>query len=213
VRELPARFGAWGAVGLAHVRAGDVDSLLDRGMVGISLPAGALTTLEGLARCAPLLARLEKRSAPLLVHPGPAPWGPPSSGGTAVPYWWPALTRYVAQMNAAWHAFIAWGRPAHPHLRVVFVALGGGAPLHVERLSARGGPAHAAVDPLIFFDTSSYGGRALDAVVRCVGVDQLVHGSDRPVAQPLGGRPLGDAAQAAMRVHNPARLLWPAVAA
>ena len=206
---LGAPFGAWGAVALGRADAGaaDVDSLLDRGAVGIGLPAAALATRTGLARCAQVLGRLEARGAPLLVHPGPAPWGTRRRGADDVPGWWPALTAYVGQMNAAWHAFVAWGRPAHPALRVVFAMLAGGAPLHLERLDARGGPADAAHDRGLFYDTSSYGARAIDAMVRSVGIDQLVHGSDLPVIARPASAPLGEAAEVAMRVANPARLL------
>ena len=74
------------------------------------------------------------------------------------------------------------GRAAHPRLRVLFAALAGLAPLHAERLAARGGPADAAHDPLVFYDTSSYGPAALAAMRAAVGPDALVHGSDRPYA-------------------------------
>jgi 6-methylsalicylate decarboxylase len=110
-------------------------------------------------------------------------------------------------MNAAWHAFVAFGRPRHPRLRIVFAMLAGGAPLHSERLVARGGPAGATADERIFYDTSSYGVRAIDAVVRCTGVDQLVYGSDRPVVELGAAAPLGAAAQAAMVGPNVSRLL------
>jgi hypothetical protein len=124
-----------------------------------------------------------------------------------MPAWWPAMTGYVADMNAAWHAFAAFGRPRHPALRVVFAMLAGGAPLHGERLSARGGPAQALADPRVFYDTSSYGERTIDAVVRCVGIDQLVYGSDRPVIEAPAACPLGSAAGQAMVAANVARLL------
>jgi hypothetical protein len=94
-----------------------------------------------------------------------------------------------------------------------FAALAGGAPLHVERLAGRGGPAAAAFDPLTFYDTSSYGPRAIEAVGGVVGLDQLVHGSDRPV---LGAPPehgLGAAGDHALTATNPARLLTGAPAA
>ena len=123
--------------------------------------------------------------------------------------WWPAMTDYVAGMHAAWHAVVAYGRPGHPELRVVFAMLAGGAPLHVERLAVRGGPAERAIDRNLFYDTSSYGRRMIDAMVRVVGVDQLVHGSDRPVVAPLAPPgPLGEAAWEAMTRRNPARLLF-----
>jgi hypothetical protein len=206
-RELGSGFGVWGAVSLRPPEPDDVDALLDGGAAGISLPAGALSGPAGLDRCGALLERLERRDAPLLVHPGPGPWRPQPYGEDDAPGWWPAMTRYVADMSAAWHAFAAFGRPVHRHLRVVFAMLAGGAPLHAERLTARGGPASALADCRLFYDTSSYGLRAIDAVVRCVGIEQLVHGSDRPVVEAAPPALLGPAARAAMVGDNVARLL------
>ena len=184
--------------------------LLDAGAVGISLPAGALTGPAGLERCGALLERLERRDAPLFVHPGPGPWGESPYADLAAPGWWPAMTRYVADMNAAWHAFAACGRPQHPRLRVLFAMFAGGAPLHGERLTARGGPTDALADPRCFYDSSSYGARTIDALVRCVGIDQLVFGSDQPVVDSPGPSPLGKAAGDVMVARNVARLLHPA---
>jgi len=169
--------------------------------VGLSLPAGVLATAAGAAHARALLEALEDRDRPLLVHPGPAPATTP-----ALP-WWPPAVSYVAELHAAWHGFAAWGRPALPRLRVVFVALAGAAPLHVERLAGRGGPALAAFDPDTFYDTSSYGRRAIEAVGGVVGVDQLVHGSDRPVLAAPPDPELGPAGEHALTAVNPARLL------
>ncbi|HEY5144811.1 MAG TPA: amidohydrolase family protein [Solirubrobacteraceae bacterium] len=204
---LGVPFGVWGAVALDEPDGADVDALLDRGAAGISLPAGALASAQGLRHAAPLLAVLERRDAPLLLHPGPAPAR--AAGAAPEPAWWPALTTYVAELQAAWLAFAQWGRPAHPALRVVFAALAGGAPLHVERIGARGGPASAVHDPLVFYDTSSYGPRALEAAIRVVGLDALVHGSDAPVLalQQAPGHALGPGVRAALTLTNPARLL------
>jgi predicted TIM-barrel fold metal-dependent hydrolase len=86
--------------------------------------------------------------------------------------------------------------------------LAGGAPLHAERLAARGGPAHAALnDPHSFFDVSSYGARAVDAMLRIVGVDRLLYGSDRPVVAPPALDGLGTAVLHAIAEVNPARLV------
>jgi 6-methylsalicylate decarboxylase len=202
---LPAEFGAWAAPCVSEPDAAELAALLDRGFVGACLPAEAVATARGLARCGPLLEVLEARGAPLFVHPGPAP-GVAAIGAAdpSVPLWWPALTRYVAAMNAAWHAFAVFGRPAHPRLRVCFAMLAGLAPLHRERLVARGG--RTAADPDVFLDTSSYGPRAVDAVIRELGVEALAHGSDRPVALPAEPA-LGEAVELALRVRNPARLL------
>ncbi|HEX7290189.1 MAG TPA: hypothetical protein VF250_03590 [Conexibacter sp.] len=205
VDALPGRFGAWGAVQLAEPDPADVDALIARGVAGLSLPATALATPAALERVGPLLARLEAHDAPLFVHPGPIA-GDGGRGAAGLPAWWPVLTGYVAQMQAAWLTFAHAGRRAHPRLRVLFAMLAGGAPLHVERLAARGGPAGAVRDPFTFYDTSSYGPQMLRAVIGVVGAGQLVHGSDRPLVEPRV--PAGDTAlgHALLRV-NPSRLL------
>jgi 6-methylsalicylate decarboxylase len=206
VRDLPRALRAWASAGLAAPDPWALADALDAGMAGLVLPAGALSGPDGVERCAPLLATLEGRDAPLLVHPGPAPWAPsPSATGPGLPAWWPALTSYVSQMQAAWLAVRAWVRPAHPRLRVCFAMLAGLAPLQAERLGSRGADADAR-DPLTTYDTSSYGPAAIAAMAAVVGADALVHGSDRPVvAPPLDARdPLVLA-----RARNGARLLAP----
>jgi hypothetical protein len=178
-------FGVWGAIALDRPDPADVDRALDRGCVGISLPAGALAGVDQLARLQAVLARLASRDAPLFVHPGPLLT--PGAGATSFgdPLWWPALTRYVAEMQAAWLAFVSAGRPEHPKLRIVFSMLAGLAPLHAERLASRGGPAQQEHDPLAFYDTSSYGPAAIGALTGAIGgAGQLLYGSDRPVVEP-----------------------------
>jgi 6-methylsalicylate decarboxylase len=205
---LPAAFGAWAAPNVFEPDCGGLAALLDDGFVGACLPAEALAGAAGFERCGPLLELLGQRGAPLLVHPGPGPGALRVPGTTGAPSWWPALTRYVASMNAAWHTFVAFGA-AHPRLRVCFAMLAGLAPLHRERLLARG--ERPAIRPEVFLETSSYGSRAIDAVIREIGVDSLVYGSDRPVlaaAEPA----LGEAVHVALRTRNPARLLAPSKA-
>src|SRR4051812_47209461 len=53
VFTLAEPFGVWGAVALDGARARDVDALLDRGAVGISLPAGAFVTARAVERVLP----------------------------------------------------------------------------------------------------------------------------------------------------------------
>jgi len=198
---FPGELRAWAAPCLEAPDPGELGALLDRGFVGMCLPAEVLARPGGVERCAALFELLGEREAPVLVHPGPAP---ETLGGQAAgPSWWPALTRYVAAMNAAWHAFAAAG-PVHPRLRVCFAMLAGLAPLQRERLLRRGGSGLAM--PEVFLDTSSYGPRAIDAIIRELGVDSLVYGSDRPVIGPAPPD-FGDAVRAAMLSRNPARML------
>jgi predicted TIM-barrel fold metal-dependent hydrolase len=181
---LPDGFASWGPVALDPLDPDDVDRLLARGCVGVSLPAAALAGPDALALLAPLLARIQARGATLFVHPGPAPGTRPAAATLSEPLWWRPLTDYVAQMHAAWLTFATLGRREHPGLRVLFAMLAGGAPLLSERLDARGGPAVELRDPLIFYDTSSYGPAAVETMARRVGPEQLVYGSDRPVVEP-----------------------------
>jgi hypothetical protein len=181
-------FGVWGSLALEDPDPEDVDHVLQRGCVGVCLPAGALAGVEELEHMHAVLARLEDLGAPLLVHPGP-PRSPAARPALAArplgePLWWPALSSYVAAMQAAWLAFLAVGRSRHPHLRVVFTMLAGLAPLQLERIASRGGPAHRVVDPLLFYETSSYGPATVAAIGELVGAGQILYGSDRPVADP-----------------------------
>ncbi|HTZ86985.1 MAG TPA: hypothetical protein VMB05_09990 [Solirubrobacteraceae bacterium] len=221
-------FGVWGALALDGSGPEDVERLLNDGCVGLSLPAGALGSLAGLARLRGVLEALEGADAPLLVHPGPG--REDTRAATRVytdqpslsdPLWWSALTRYVSEMHAAWLALVGAGRAEHPRLRIVFSMLAGLAPLHVERLLSRGGPPAPAADPLIFYETSSYGPAAVGQLAASVGVEQLLYGSDRPVADPAqhgllltldwtqvsraARRALGQAAPTPVRPARPSR--------
>jgi predicted TIM-barrel fold metal-dependent hydrolase len=201
LRDLPRGLRAWASAGLASPDPRDLARRLDEGFVGLCLPAGGLLGPEEADRCSTLLAVLEERGAPLFVHPGPAPRTAPRLIAPGLPAWWPAMTAYVAQMQAAWLGFQEWVRPAHPELRVCFAMLAGLAPLHAERLASRGREVPLA-DPLAFYDTSSYGPRAIAAMRAVVGEEALVYGSDRPVVPPPPGHDDIDPS----RVANPARL-------
>ncbi len=169
VAALGTPFAGCAAAGLTAIDAPGLAKQLDRGFVGLQLPATAVADEADYRWCSPLLDMLAER-----------------------------------------FAFRAYGRPAYPGLRVCFAALAGLGPLHGERLAARGGAdplARGAVDPRAYVETSSYGSRGIDSILRVLGVDMVVYGSDRPYAQPRPDRGLGEAARHAIGVANPARLL------
>jgi 6-methylsalicylate decarboxylase len=176
------RFVAWGPIGIRSPHPTDVDDVLSRGCIGVSLPSAALADRDALEAIGPVLERLEERGAPLFVHPGGYPPGQPSLSD---PLWWPALTSYVSDMQAAWLTFSAHGRRELPRLRVLYAMLAGGAPAQLERLIARGGPEIDLHDPQTFYDTSSYGPMIVEAMAAWLGPDRLVYGSDRPVIEPV----------------------------
>ena len=198
--ELPRPFGAWAAVSAVEPDVEGLDDLLEAGFVGLQVPAGLLGSPAAIEAAAPLLRRCEQRRRPVLVHPGPVADGP-----CGVPPWWPALVDYAAQLHAAWWAWHTVGRCLLPELRLCFVAGAGLAPVHHERFATRSGN-RFVVDPNAFVDTSSHGRQAVDALVRALGIDTIVLGSDRPYAEAADPH-LGDAAAHAINVMNPSRLL------
>ena len=202
--DLPADYGLWAAPGLAEPDLDGLAATLARNRVhGLQVPATALATPSALEALAPTLVTAQQADLPVLVHPGPA--GPHPADD--VPGWWPALTSYVAQQSAAWHSWHVAGRSLLPTLRIAFVGLAGLAPLHHERLAQRGGHL-GAIDRHVYYETSSYGTQAIDAMSRVVGVDPLVNGSDRPYAEPTDpGLGRGDALSQAILVANPHHLL------
>jgi 6-methylsalicylate decarboxylase len=103
-------------------------------------------------------------------------------------------------------------RPRLPLLRAIFALLAGLAPLHAERTMRRGGSIGEAVlaDQLCFYETSSYGPRAVRAMATAVGIGQLVHGTDYPV-DGAGADPVAEAFSAGwariVRTSSPSRAL------
>jgi hypothetical protein len=139
------------------------------GFLGAIVAAHDLLDLDASA---PLLDRLQAQNQILFVHPGP---GAPAAGG-----WWAAGVGYTAQMQAAYAAWVAAGATRWPDLRVVFAQLGGGAPFQIERLVRRGLDSRAPFAPNMWFETSSYGARAVELTLQTFGAGRLLFGSDAP---------------------------------
>jgi len=198
---LPEPFKAWASINLIKPDVDGLAVLLGDGFLGLQLPAHVLATPAGWAAAGELLAVAERLDKPVLVHPGTA------RPDSEVPGWWAPVVDYAGQLQAAWWAWHAYGgRHVHPRLRVCFVAAAGLAPVHHERLAARGGRL-GTIDPNLYVDTSSYGPQGIDAVARVLGIDQVVHGTDRPYAG-ISDLRQGDAATAVIRHDNPYRLLF-----
>ena len=201
--DLPPHFAAWASVPAVEPDVDALRGLLVAGFVGLQLPATDLSSPAAWERAGELLRVTEAAGKPVLVHPGPVVRRPLTGD---LPDWWGPVVTYAAQMQAAWWAWHAVrGREQFPDLRVIFAAGAGLAPVHHERFAARGGNGQP-VDQDVFVDTSSYGPQGLDALVRALGIDALVLGSDAPYASPLPALG-GDAALRAIRVSNPNRAL------
>ncbi len=187
VRGLPGHFRAWASVPNEDADIVGLHQLLsDDRFIGLQLPATELLTPLAWERKAQLLLAAELSGKPVFVHPGPEPRHVLARN---LPAWWAPVVGYTAQLQAAWWGWNAiGGRTLFPRLKLVFAAGAGLAPVLSERHALRGGGG-TAVDPDVYVDTSGTGERALEAVVRVLGIDALVLGSDRPYAEPLGGVP------------------------
>src|SRR6202012_765495 len=103
VLSLGDQFVAWGPIGIRRPDPADVDAVLERGCVGISVPSAALADLDALETIGPVLERVQELEAPLFVHPGCFAPRPPSLSD---PLWWPALTSYGEELQAAVLTFV-----------------------------------------------------------------------------------------------------------
>jgi hypothetical protein len=194
IRELVAA-SSGRLVALAVGRAVD-------GFPGVCVAASELGALDAIA---PTLDVLARSGAFLFVHPGPA------HTPDDAPHWWPAVVDYTAQMQAAYAAWLASGAERWPGLKVVFAILAGGAPFQFERLSSRGVAGRELLHENVYFETASYGRRALEICLATFGVNQLCLGTDTPVIDPQptldAVRGFGDAVTDALCNVNPSRLL------
>ncbi len=153
----------------------------------------------------PLLVELEAAGQMLFVHPGA-----PSSLPPHAPAWWAACADYTAQMQAAYMVWLARYAEHHPSLPVVFAILAGGAPVQLERMRSRGVEVRTTLHANVYFDTSSYGRRALELALATYGVTQIVFGSDAPIiaVEPTldAVRDFGDALTDVVMRENPGRI-------
>ena len=116
-----------------------------------------------------------------------------------------------ARCNAPTSRGSRTGRSEWPDVTVVFAILAGGAPIQLERLASRGVDVRSVLHPNVFFDTASYGRRALELCVETFGVENIVHGSDAPVIDPeptlRAIRDFGESVEKLIMCANPGRLL------
>jgi hypothetical protein len=195
-----------GILELADAAGGRIVPLASReprdGFAGLCVAGAELLDLDALA---PRLDALTQSSRFLFVHPGAAATSP------GAPSWWTAIVDYTAEMQAAYIAWLVAGAARWPELDVVFAILAGGAPIQLERMAARGIDERSAMLPQIWFDTASYGRRALDLVMSTYGVERMLFGSDMPVVDPGPAldaiRSFGEAVTDAVLTTNPSKLL------
>ncbi len=172
------------------------------GFVGSCVGSDVLASPEALSA---VIESVRSHGGFVLVHP---------SGGSVpatAPSWWGAVALYTAQMQSAYLAWLAHGQERWPDIPIVFSILAGGAPFQLERLASRGTDVRSLLYRNVYFDTASYGRRALELCVETFGVEQLVYGSDAPVIDPeptrRALRGFGESVERLITWDNPNRLL------
>lgn len=172
------------------------------GFVGVCVGSSVVDDPDALDEVA---VGLLERGGFLFVHPS---GGAVSSGR---PGWWGALALYTAQMQAAYLSWLADGQERWAEISVLFGILAGGGPIQLERLASRGVDVRSTLHPNVYFDTASYGRRALELCIEAFGVDQLVYGSDLPVVDPAPTvraiEGFGESVERMLRQETPKRLL------
>lgn len=176
---------------------------LRRGFVGVSLGSSVFADFD---RSGPLLDAAAAAGCAVFVHPDLG-----GAADPARPSWWEWVTGYPARMQAAYLAWLAFGRERWPTLRVLFAILAGGGPFQLERLARSGIDVRSTLDPNTFFDVSTHGRRAIELCIETFGVPQLAYGSDTPVvdSRPTldAVRGFGDAVTYVLQSETPAKLL------
>jgi predicted TIM-barrel fold metal-dependent hydrolase len=198
---------AWeeGALQMAASSSGRLVPLSPRtaraGFAGVSVGADALDDLESLG---PTLDAL-RGSGFLFVHPVAG------SGAPGLPGWWAAVVEYTSQMQRAYLGWLARGQERWPDVTIVFAVLAGGGPVQLERLACRSDSPEVVRHPNLFFDTASYGPRALRLAIDALGAEQLVFGTDVPVVDAAHAAAvlaeLGGETERLVRETTPERLL------
>jgi hypothetical protein len=206
IEAHPELVDAWHEEALALERSSDgrlVPLASEEAHAGFRGAIVAAPSLEDLDAVAPLLTRLEEQGQLAFVHPAAAapveqPW---RTSGVA----------YTNQMLQAYASWLAGGAQRWPHLRVVFALLGGGAAFQVERFIRRGLDPRMPFAANIWFETSSYGERALELTLQTFGAGRLVFGSDAPIDKVSEARTavsrFGSALELELLVSNPLALL------
>ena len=172
------------------------------GFVGSGVGSDAFDDPEALE---PVIESVRSYGGFVLVHP---------SGGSVplnAPVWWGGVALYTAQMQNAYLSWLAHGQERWSDVAIVFSILAGGGPFQLERLGSRGVELRSVLHRNVYFDTASYGRRALELCVETFGVEQIVYGSDVPVIDPeptlRAVRGFGESVERLIRCDNPNRLL------
>ena len=186
VKNKPDRFGMFASVPLP-----DIDGSLeatrhaydDLGTDGVVLLTNTRGTYLGDPAFEPVMAELNRRSAVILIHPGPLP-GPPIKGIH------PSLADFCLDTTRAAISLVANGVPRrYPQLKMILAHAGGFVPYAAYRISSLSNvinpnvDSHAMLEDLssFYFDTALSGSpTVLPSLLPFAKPAHVLFGSDWP---------------------------------
>jgi predicted TIM-barrel fold metal-dependent hydrolase len=191
---------------------------LAAGHRGMILSSSVVAALEDDAVLAPYLRAIAEAGGFVLVHPGSRVETRGLPGAFAFSL---NTAGFQNELTVALFRLVFGGLlDAVPGLPVVFVNLGGAAPLLGERMrtmwEGRAAPGETPPDDgfrRVFYDFSSFREHSLAAAVAVLGADRLVLGTDYPIQglerplRVLGAASLDEDTRAAIREGNAAAIL------
>lgn len=187
VKSHPDRFGMFASVPLP-----DVDGALEAiayaydhlATDGVILLANSRGTYLGDPSFDPVMAELDRRSAVVLVHPGPLPGAPPVAGIH------PSLADFLLDTTRAAINLVSHGVPRrYPRLRMILSHGGGFLPYAAYRIANLSSVIDAKVDSTamlrdlsnFYFDTALTGSpTALPSLMSFARPERVLFGSDWP---------------------------------
>jgi aminocarboxymuconate-semialdehyde decarboxylase len=191
--RAPGRIAVLGAVPLQdpELAAAELEAVMDSGdFAGVEVTASVTGTYLGDPRFEPFWSAAESRDALVFVHPTTRGFLEPTF---TEHYLWNLVGNPMETTIAAAHLVLSGTMNRHPRLRVL-LAHGGGAIVALsgrlrhgqQRVAAAGPPpadAASAADAVVrrfLFDTVTHDPALLAALIRAVGVERLLLGSDYP---------------------------------
>jgi 6-methylsalicylate decarboxylase len=185
-REMPARFAAFAALPLPHVKAALAEiarSLDELDMWGVATTTSILGTSLADPSFDPIYAELNKRGAVLFIHPAGLACGSAELVSTGLT--WPLGAPFEDSM-AILELLQCGFTQRFPRIRAIVPHLGGTLPFLVQRLDhmaqrfmpGKGVPSE--VLRAFWYDTVNGHGPSLRLAIETFGLDRLVFGTDWP---------------------------------
>jgi 6-methylsalicylate decarboxylase len=185
IERYPQRFKGFVAVPLPHVDAAlrELERGMDKlGMIGATMGTSVVARSAADQAFEPFYAEMNRRGAPLFVHPGGCGMCSPLIEDYGLRW---SIGAPLEDTMFMMHVIQRRIPIRYPNVKIIVAHLGGAYPMLVNRLDD--GARYVGVDPIspiarrMWYDTVAQGNtHALKCAYAAYGPERLVHGSDYP---------------------------------